>query len=102
MEFWPTDFKVDSSTSSKKTRKGKEVSRLNGQSIEPGGLGSATLIFGEGLPQWIAAVQPNSRYLPQSVGQPAEVFPPTKPPPINMPKLTIQQRAEQGVSYLWI
>lgn len=98
MEFWPADFRADVSASTKEKRKGKEVYRLNGQSIEPGTLGAATLILGQAPPTWITAVQPNSRYFPRSVGSPVEVFPPTKPPPIRVPKITTHRRAEQGVS----
>jgi hypothetical protein len=83
---------------SKKKHKGNEVYRLTGQGVEPGSLGAATLDWGQAPPQWITAVQPNSRYLPRTIGIPVEVFPPTKPPPISAPELTFHQRTEQGVS----
>jgi hypothetical protein len=97
MEFWPADFRADASTSAKEKRKAKEVYGLKGQSIEPGTLGAATLILGQTSPTWVTAVKPKSRYFPRSVGEPIEVFPPTKPPPVRASKLTIHRRAEQGV-----
>ncbi|KAF8473112.1 hypothetical protein JB92DRAFT_2771138, partial [Gautieria morchelliformis] len=67
---------------------------------EPGSLGAATLVWGQAPPQWITAVQPNSRYLPRPIGIPIEVFPPTKPPPISAPEITFHQRTEQEAHFL--
>ena len=98
MEFWPADFKTDVAPFAKKRRKGKEGHAPNNQSIEPGTLGAATLISGRKSLQWTTLVQPSSRNLPRVVGKPLEVFPPTMPPSVNVPTLSVHQRAEQGVS----
>ncbi|KAF8586543.1 hypothetical protein K439DRAFT_1615082 [Ramaria rubella] len=99
MEFWPADFKVDASSSTKKKRKGKEVYRLNEQTIVPGTLGAATLGLTQLPLQWNTILQPPRKSI-FCVGNQAEVFPPTRPPPVNFSRLTAHQRAEQGARFL--
>ncbi|KAF8506176.1 hypothetical protein BU17DRAFT_100977 [Hysterangium stoloniferum] len=100
MEFWPADFRADATPSKRKRRKGKDIYKLNEQAIEHGTLGAATLTTGKDALKWITLVQPSSGFSFWSLGGPVEVFPPTRSPPVVVPKLSLQQRAEQGLQFL--
>ncbi|KAF9013908.1 hypothetical protein BDQ17DRAFT_1341711 [Cyathus striatus] len=90
MHSWPTDTRT-------KTATRKHTPPRNYPFIQQGTLNALTLLHTNGRFSWASLVnispKENGRF---RTGLPVPVFPATKPPAVNLPRVTVNRRAEQG------
>ncbi|KAK7061434.1 60S ribosomal protein [Favolaschia claudopus] len=101
MYSWPSNHTQTRGSTRKGNVKGKEkaVVSLDYPVLDTGLLGTATLFEENGRLEW-SQVFKNSSRARLKTGNPTDVFPATRPPPWQMPKMRIPQRAEQGANFL--
>ncbi|KAF9484739.1 hypothetical protein BDN70DRAFT_87611 [Pholiota conissans] len=106
MDFWPRDqrTKKSKSTSIRSKATANEQARCY-PNLGHGLLGAATLSYDAGRLNWIF-VSENIGSFDESLkkrfklGKQIQVFPPTSSLPLEAPKTSIKQRAEQGANFL--
>ncbi|KAJ7047696.1 hypothetical protein C8F04DRAFT_1059775 [Mycena alexandri] len=104
MYSWPAIHSADKTTRHRtRGRTGKKDGKItppNHPVLDHGTLGAASLLEDNGRLEWkhIVTAPKRSAYL--KIGDAVTVFPPTRPPPLQLPKISILHRAEQGANFL--
>ncbi|KAJ7781591.1 hypothetical protein B0H16DRAFT_1498983 [Mycena metata] len=103
MYSWPAIHSADKTTRHRTRgpkKKDAQITAPNYPVLDHGTLGAASLLEDNGRLEWkhIATAPKQPVYL--KTGNAVTVFPPTRPPPLQIPKISILQRAEQGANFL--
>ncbi|KAJ7122766.1 hypothetical protein C8R44DRAFT_704467 [Mycena epipterygia] len=103
MYSWPANHAPNytSTLHRKGNTKGKEKSPVpNYPVLDQGTLAAATLLENNGHFKWTSIINPLEEPPLVKAGKPVLVFPATRPPPMQMPRMSILHRAEQGANFL--
>ncbi|KAJ7937366.1 hypothetical protein B0H13DRAFT_1945582 [Mycena leptocephala] len=104
MYSWPTNHTQTRKVTlhRKGNAKSKEkVDQPNYPVLDHGTLVAATLLEDNDRLEWTQITRkPSKEPALLKTGKPVTVFPATRPPPLEMPRMTILQRSEQGANFL--
>ncbi|KAJ7499248.1 RNA polymerase I-specific transcription-initiation factor-domain-containing protein [Mycena latifolia] len=100
MYSWPANQAPNHISPLRRKGTAKSKEKATYPVLDHGTLAAATLLEENGRLEWTRILKPPKESALLKVGKPGLVFPATRPPPVQLPKMTILQRAEQGANFL--